>query len=310
VEEIVRGDWRWQGGVRGDVARFTPREPGSVRVLGEDIPTDPRTFAAVSGSVGVLYTAQPSLRIGANVSRSFRVPDFNELYSDGPHLAAYSYDVGNPRLDAETGLGVDAFVRLDRERVQAELALFSNRFDSYIFPRNTGELGRVGERWKFQYAGRDAQMSGGELSAAWTVLPAVVVEAGAAYVRGALLGPRDTIAGLDGAPDVLTSRSLPLLPPLNGRVGVRWDRPRWFVGGGVRAAATQDQLGDFETETAGYTVVDAQAGVRLLVGNYLHAITLRVENAGDRAYRDHLSRTKEIIPEAGRNVSLLYRILF
>jgi hypothetical protein len=35
-----------------------------------------------------------------------------------------------------------------------------------------------------------------------------------------------------------------------------------------------------------------------------------VDNAFDRSFRDHLSRTKEIIPEAGRNVSLLYRILF
>ena len=137
-----------------------------------------------------------------------------------------------------------------------------------------------------------------------------MVEGSAAYVQGAVLGSRDTIAGIDGAPDVLSSRALPLLPPLNGRVGARWDRPRWFVGGGVRGAATQDRLGDFETETAGYGVVDMQAGVRLLLGDRLHAITLRVDNAFDRSFRDHLSRTKEIIPEAGRNVSLLYRILF
>jgi iron complex outermembrane receptor protein len=310
VEELVRGAWRWQGGVRGDVARFMPRERTTVRILDEDIPTAPRTFAAVSGSLGVLWTVREDLRIGGNVSRSFRVPDFNELYSDGPHLAAYSYDVGNPRLNAETGLGVDLFARLERDRLQGEIALFSNTFDQYIFPRNTGELGRVGERWKFQFAGRDARLTGGEVSAAWTLARALVVEGSAAYVQGAVLGSRDTIAGIDGAPDVLSSRALPLVPPLNGRVGARWDRPRWFVGGGVRGAATQDRLGDFETETAGYGVVDMQAGVRLLLGDRLHAITLRVDNAFDRSFRDHLSRTKAIIPEAGRNVSLLYRILF
>ncbi len=310
VEELVRGAWRWQGGARADVARFTPGERTSVNVLGESIPADPRSFAAVSGSFGVLWTVRPDLRLGTNVSRSFRVPDFNELYSDGPHLAAYSYDVGNPRLKAETGIGLDAFARLDRTAVQAELAVFSNTFSSYIFPRNTGELGRQGERWKFQYAGRDARLHGGEASLVWTAAPAMVVEAGASYVRGVVLGSRDTIAGIDGAPDVLSSRALPLIPPLNGRVGVRWDRPHWFAGGGVRTAATQDRRGDFESSTAGYSVADAQAGVRLLLGGRLHAITLRVENALDRAYRDHLSRTKEIIPEAGRNVSLLYRVLF
>jgi iron complex outermembrane recepter protein len=310
VEELVRGDWTWQAGLRGDLARFTPRERTVVTVLGERIPTDPRTFANLSGSLGTVWRAAEGLRLGASLSRSFRTPDVNELYSDGPHLAAYSYDVGNPRLDAETGVGLDLFARLERERVRAELALFTNRFAGYIFPRNTGELGRVGERWKFQYTGRDVAMQGGELSWTWLPHPALVVEGDVAYVRGAVLGARDTIPGLDGAPDVLSSRALPLLPPVNGRLGLRWDRPRWFAGVGGRAAAAQERLGDFETRTAGYAVADAHVGLRLLLGDRLHAITLRVDNAFDRAFRDHLSRTKEIIPEAGRNVALLYRILF
>ena len=78
----------------------------------------------------------------------------------------------------------------------------------------------------------------------------------------------------------------------------------------MRAAARQERLGDFETETAGYAVGDVTAGVRLLAGARLHTLTLRVENALDQEYRDHLSRGKEIMPEAGRNVSLLYRVTF
>jgi iron complex outermembrane receptor protein len=310
VEELARGPWRWQAGIRGDVARFTPREAGSVIVLGERIPTAPRTFANVSASVGTLRRVGESLRIGANLSRSFRVPDFNELYSDGPHLAAYSYDVGNPELEAETGLGADLFLRVERERLNAEVAVFSNRLSSYIFPRNTGELGRQGERWKFQYTARDVQMVGGETSLSWVIAPAVVLEGSASLVRGLVLGARDTIAGLDGEPDVLSSRYLPLLPPLNGRLAVRWDRPRWFASVGGRFSDAQERLGDFESRTAAATVAEAHAGLRLLVGGRLHAFTLRVDNVFDRAYRDHLSRTKDIIPEAGRNVSLLYRVMF
>ncbi len=310
VEELERGPWRWQAGLRGDVARFTPREAGAVIVQGERIPTAARSFANVSASLGVVRRVGASVRVGANLNRSFRVPDFNELYSDGPHLAAYSYDVGNPRLDAETGLGTDLFVRFERSRLNGEVSVFSNRLSSYIFPRNTGELGRQGERWKFQYTGRDAQMVGGETSLSWVLASAVVLEGSASLVRGVILGARDTIAGIDGAPDVLSSRHLPLLPPLNGRVALRWDRPRWFASAGGRFIGAQERLGDFETRTAGATVAELHAGLRLLLGDRLHAITLRVDNVFDRAYRDHLSRTKEIIPEAGRNVSLLYRVLF
>jgi iron complex outermembrane receptor protein len=106
------------------------------------------------------------------------------------------------------------------------------------------------------------------------------------------------------------SPNVPLMPPLNGSLGVRWDRVRWFAGVGTRLAARQDDLGDFETETAGYALLNLSAGWRFVIGSRLHSLTLRVDNALDQEYRDHLSRMKEIMPESGRNVSLLYRLRF
>jgi iron complex outermembrane receptor protein len=57
-------------------------------------------------------------------------------------------------------------------------------------------------------------------------------------------------------------------------------------------------------------VGDLSAGVRAVVGARLHTLTLRVDNLLDQEYRDHLSRVKAVLPEAGRNVSLLYRVAF
>jgi iron complex outermembrane receptor protein len=131
-------------------------------------------------------------------------------------------------------------------------------------------------------------------------------------VRGALEGTPDSLPADEGLglPARAGARFLPLVPPLNGRVGARYERPRWFAGAGVRAAARQERLGDYETATAGYAVGDLTAGVRLLLGARLHTLTLRVDNLLDQEYREHLSRVKEIMPEAGRNVSLLYRVTF
>ncbi len=55
-------------------------------------------------------------------------------------------------------------------------------------------------------------------------------------------------------------------------------------------------------------VPNANAGLRVVRGSQLHTITLRLENALDRVYRDHLSRLKAIMPEPGLNLSLLYRV--
>jgi iron complex outermembrane receptor protein len=312
VEEAQLGGVRLQGGVRYDYARYAPRTRAFVRVGEVNTPTEPRTFGAVSGSLGALVDAGAGVQFGASAARAYRTPDFNELYSDGPHLAAYTYDVGNPRLGQETGLGGDLFVRVTRPRLRAEAAGFVNALSGYVYPRNTGLLGRQGGRPLFQFTGRDARLVGADASAEWAPGPALVVEGTLSYVRGALRGAPDSLpadAAL-GLPARAGSRDLPLMPPLQGRVGARYERPRWFAGAGVRAAARQERLGDYETPTAGYAVGDLTAGLRLVLGARLHTLTLRVDNVLDQEYRDHLSRVKAVLPEAGRNLSLLYRVAF
>jgi len=100
------------------------------------------------------------------------------------------------------------------------------------------------------------------------------------------------------------------MPPFNGRLGLRHETAAWSAGGAVRWAGAQERLGDFETRTAGYASLDLSFGRRFLLGGRLHALTLRIDNALDAEIRDHLSRTKLIIPDMGRNVALLYRVQF
>jgi iron complex outermembrane receptor protein len=310
VEEVGLGPVRLQGGARYDVARYTPLRRRFVNVGDTRIPTEPRAFGSASGSLGLLWAPRPWLSAGATASRAYRTPDFNELYSDGPHLAAYSYDVGNPRLGAEAGLGTDAFVRVARGGVRAEVAAFRNAMRGYVFPRNTGEVGRQQGRPLFQFTGADAVLRGAEAELEWSVTPRLVVDGSASYVTGRLVGRPDSVPALDGRPARAGSPWLPLMPPPNARLAVRYERPRWFLGAGGRFTARQDRLGDFETPTAAYALADLSAGVRLLVGARLHTLTLRADNLLDAVYREHLARTKAVMPEAGRNLSLLYRVSF
>jgi len=262
----------------------------------------------------VLVEAAPDVRLGASVSRAYRTPDLNELYSNGPHLAANSFNVGDPNLREETGVGLDAFVRVSRPTVSAELSAFRNRLDDFIFESSRGraETGDEGGLPRFQYTNEGATFSGAEGRVEWSVRPTLVVDATASYVRAAFTSAREPIPVFDGTDTtfVPASRHPPLIPPLHGQAGARYDRTRWWAGASVRAAARQERLGDFETPTAGYALLDATAGLRLVQGSRLHAITLRLDNVLDREYRDHLSRIKALMPEPGRSVSLLYRVTF
>jgi iron complex outermembrane receptor protein len=315
VEEMAAGPLRLQIGARYDWARYEPRDTTAfITVGGGRVPVRPRSFGSFSGSAGVLYDVSSTVRIGASVARAYRTPDFNELYSNGPHLAANSFDVGDPSIESETGLGVDAFVRVTGSSVRAEIAAFRNQLNDYIFPSSRGraELGTQGLRPRFQYTNEDAVFTGAEADVELNPLGNLVLEATASYVRARFTSARAPIPVIHGVDTTFVDASEhpPLIPPLNGNLGVRWEEQRFFGGVSLRWAASQERLGDFETRTDGYAVARLDGGVRLLRGDRLHTLTLSVENLANAEYREHLSRIKDIMPQPGRSVSLVYRLSF
>ena len=253
-----------------------------------------RSFSAVSGSLGALLRVTGQFTLGASVGRAFRTPDVHELYSEGPHLAANSFDVGNPSLETETGLGIDVFGRITGQRLSAEVTWFRNTIAGYIFPQATGKLSRV-LLPIYQFVGEDAALTGFESQLGWSVPAGFKLEAAASHVRGTIRA---------------TNEPLPFIPPLQGRLAIGYSPVDWFVEAEARMARSQERTGRFEEPTDGYAVLGISGGRRLTFAGRLHVVTLHLENLGDTEYRRHLSRVKEIMPEAGRSISVTYRVVF
>jgi iron complex outermembrane receptor protein len=291
LEEFETGRLRLQAGGRYDLTRIEPLEQRGGIDIGE---VRPRTFGALTGSVGGLVDLGGGVGVGLNLGRAFRSPDVNDLYSRGPHLAAFREEVGNPDLKLEHGLGVDAFVRLTLPSLRAEIAAFQNRIRQFIYPRETGDTSQRNLPIA-QFVGENATLVGGEARLTWTPLRHLVLDAGASYVRGTLTD---------------SDEPLPLIPPLRGSADLRFERPSWFAGIGTRLAARQDRLGEFEEPTDGYALLDAVAGYRWEWFGRLHGVTVRLDNLTDATWRDHLSRVKSIMPGPSRSISLLYRADF
>lgn len=291
LEEFETGRLKLQAGGRYDITRIEPLGEGGGIDIGE---VRPRTFGALTGSVGGLVSLGGGWGTGVNIGRAFRSPDVNDLYSRGPHLAAYREEVGNPDLELEHGLGIDVFLRLTTGRVRGEVSAFQNRISQFIYPRETGEISQRNLPIA-QYVGENATLIGAEAKLGVTPAPHLVLEGSASYVRGTLTD---------------SDEPLPLIPPLRANLEARYERISWFAGVGMRLAARQDRLGEFEEATDGYTLVDATAGYRWSWFGRLHAVTVRLENLTDATWRDHLSRIKSIMPGPSRNLSVLYRADF
>ena len=78
----------------------------------------------------------------------------------------------------------------------------------------------------------------------------------------------------------------------------------------LRLAAGQTRLGDGDTPTAGYGIVNLGAGIRFAGEGFVHNISIHCDNLFNRAYRDNLSVAKDFLPQPARGARLTYDVLF
>ena len=259
-----------------------------------------RNFDNMAGSIGLSVPVAEGVSLSANASRGFRAPAVEELYADGFHAAVGTYDVGNPDLKAEQSTGLEAGLRAQSSRVFAQFNGYYNRIDGYITPVALATPVVVdGEAVpSVTFAGRDAVLAGVEGQVESKLVHHFV---------GGLMGDY-TRASIRGSDDVL-----PYIPA--GRLGasLRYDNGRVSLGGDVRRVFAQDRVtGDeLDVATDAYTLLDLNASwLFTLAGRQVHSVTLRLDNALDEQYRDATSRIKRFAYNPGRNIALVYKVLY
>ncbi|MFI5076877.1 MAG: TonB-dependent receptor [Vicinamibacteria bacterium] len=253
----------------------------------------PRDFTNVSGSTGVLVRPSDATTVTVSLARSVRNPALEELYFHGPHPGNFAFEVGNADLDAERALGIDVALRWRRPHVTGEVTWFRNRIDDYVFRRPTGEIEE--ELPVIEFSADKALLQGAEAHGDIEVGTRVVLEVGADYVRGEL---RET-----GEP-------LPRIPPLRTTIGARYRVNALQMGAQVVVTADQTRVYGDETPTEGSAVLKLYGVYSRQTKAGLHTITLRLDNAANETYRNHLSYIKDLVAEPGRALKLIYGVRF
>ncbi len=267
-----------------------------------------QTFTGLSTSFSAVYDFGSGFFSGFSLMHSFRAPTQEELYSEGPHLASYSYEIGNPDLKPERGFGKELFVRYRGGKFQAELTGYHNDFNNYIYPRNTGRPSlRFPSLNEYQFFGADALLYGVEFSTELSISRRFSFRGSFNYTHGEreVTEQEQQVGGQEEG-----VQPLPMIPPLKGNLNLTYSTGSLEIGSRLRLAASQDRTGDFEEPTDGYGVLDLHGQYRIQRGQFLHTLSLRADNLLDNKYYNHLSRIKELMPEPGRNISLLYRVYF
>ena len=285
-EELDKKTWRFQIGARLE----------SQDVDAEDNPA--RRDTAFSGSLGAIWAPAETHSVSFNVASSAKLPNAEELYSFGPHLATGTFEIGNPDLDTERSLGIDFRLRGDYERWGGTISAFYNDFSDYIY------LGLTGEEEDGLEVGRyiqsDAEFIGLEVEAHIELL-----ELDPHHLEFDLMG--DVVRG-----EFADGDNIARMPAARLGGGLRYRSERWSASATVTHNFEQDRISEAEGEipTPSSTLVGATVGYRFFTAGTVHRVELVGANLTDEVARVATSFLKDEIVLPGRNITLNYRLSF
>ena len=301
--KAIGGRWTLNGGVRYDHRRLHGNE------LMEDNEmrfTDfSRHFNGLTGSIGAVCNINEYFNLRLNLARGFRTPNMSELASNGVHEGSVRYELGNQQLKAEYSLQADLGLDYTSRYVSAQVALFANRIDNYIFTHRLSQEIEEGYL-TYAYTQGDARLLGFEAGVDFHPIHSVHFSNTFSYVDAQLMHASED------------TKYLPFTPAPHWTSELKWELfhhshttinhrhstdavhrsllNNLYVAVGLDCYLKQTHIyraDDTETETPGYALLSLSAGTDIQVkGRKVAELYVTADNLLDKAYQNHLSRLK------------------
>ena len=290
-ESWIKNNFTFQIGGRTDISKITPSK--MLKPTSDEIKK--RNFWITSFSGSILYDFSDVSHYGFTFSKSSRVPTIEELFSQGPHLAAYSYEIGNPNLENEKGFGAEIFYHFNDDKFSFMSIGFVNYFENFIMPRNSGEKNWATLLPIYKTVGVPAVFKGLELEMKYEATSFLKTNLSFSYTNGIFNDSKN---------------SLPNIPPLKILFSTEWKFKDVTFGTQNEFASKQNNVDEFEMPTDSYWIMNIHAQYLFVKETNIYSFSLNVDNIFNTIYRNHLSRIKSIMPEAGRNFRIIFRAYF
>ena len=268
-----------------------------------------KNFNPHSLALGALYVLDQNWSLASNLSHSERAPTYNELFSNGPHLATAQYQVGDTDLGKERSNGLDAQIRWQSGHHSFSIGGYYTRFSNFISLSNTGNTRGVDGEINPVDADNDgiADGSGEE------ILPEANIIAVPAIFKGFESEAKFRVYENHGTLDLNlrgdyvratnrdTGQPLPRIAPLRLGFGLNYQLNRFGSRLDVLHAFKQDRTDENELATDSYTSVNATLTYLLPTAFHLEAFA-KANNLLDQEMREHTSFLKDIAPLGGRSL--------
>jgi iron complex outermembrane receptor protein len=274
---------------------------GGLRYDNRHIDFHSRNFGSISGSIGAVWNLCQHTNLRLNIARGFRAPNMSELGSDGVHEGTLRYEIGNPDLKPEYSWQADLGLDFSSELVSAQVALFANRIENYIFAKRIDQVmerlrtgasaGMEGFR-TYEYMQGDARLLGFEAGIDFHPIHSIHFQNTFSFVDAQQMHADDD------------TKYLPMTPAPRWTSEIKYEMTHHghttfnnaYIALGLECNLAQNhyyKADDTETATPSYTLLSLSAGTDLNIKKKKVAeLYITADNLLNRAYQNHLSRLK------------------
>jgi iron complex outermembrane receptor protein len=290
VGQRVFGDYELETGLRWEKTDYEPTATG----------ISDTDFDNLSASLGLVRSLSEQLTLSALLDSASRAPTIEELFSNGPHLATQSFEIGDPSLQEEGVTALTLSAGYGNDVVEFNTSVYVMDFSDYIYEVNTGEV--EDDLAVFLFKQNDARFTGVDLKG---LVHLGVFGSGDLdlnflfdYVRGEV----ELSSSVDA--------NLPLIPASRAGFGFSWKSEQWSLRTDYLKVDNQRRAATFELRTEGYEDLSVFIQRKVYVADSEVSIFFHGRNLTDDEQRYHGSIVKDFAPAPGRSLELGIRFDF
>ncbi len=303
IERYSKNKWMLETGIRYDYRWLRVYQINNTTLQTYHTTTD---YQNVTATIGSSYRFSEKFSINANIGSAWRAPSVNELYINGIHLSAASYEKGDSSLQSERSYNFTLSGKYESEKFFAELVLYNNIINNFIYakPSLTPITLISGTYPLFNYTQANVDLKGFDAELRYIFLPKLSIDAKISIVRAWNKTIHDYLIFM---PADRFDNSI------RYDIG-QWGRLKnWYVSAGVLTVLKQTRVppnSDYVPPPDGYTLLNGNLGFEWPFKKNKLNIELAGYNLTNTAYRDYLNRFRYYADDLGINIVLRTKFTF
>jgi iron complex outermembrane receptor protein len=293
LETGIRYDYRW--------LRVYTLDLNTAHVI-----TPTYNWNNATGMVGCGYKFTERLSLMANIGNAWRAPTVNELFSNGVHQSAASYEIGNPNLVPEHAYNLNASINYTGNRFSADVGVYNNIINHYIYLKPDLQFIHTirGAFPTFTYTQVNAVYRGLDLTLGYRFTKSLSLSSKSAFI----FAYNNTIHNyLILAPANRFDNSLKYELGKLGKIR------ELYIAVTDLYVARQNRVppnSDYSPPPPAYNLLGINIGFDIPAKKQSVSLNFAVNNALNVAYRDYLNRFRYFTNDLGRNFVIRLKIPF